>query len=339
MSRNCSTRRAWGPPGGVPPSGVGASGSAVPGTAALSRDSRQVEPAPAAVAPSGRFFLHAAVGTVQAIAGVTVRPSGSSAPPSSNSTTPLHSRLHPCPGWLATALAALRSGARASGHRGQCQHACCPACCDVPGGTFRSAIAPPIGHGAVRALLPEAVTPTSYAWVCDLYATKTSRAWRHPKVPVPVESWAAAEGTKVPLCQCPAGKPRNVVDEMAERMALSPRYWRLPPPWPRSPPAHRLGRLRSRQPVHESLGFLLEHRPTGLCVVLASRSDPPLGLRGYGPAASWLSFAPRLPVAQGNLAGAALGTRERPRRSRRSRLPLRAGTSGAGPGAAGPGSA
>ena len=30
--------------------------------------------------------------------------------------------------------------------------------------------------------------------------------------------------------------------------------------------------------VHESLGFLLEHRPGGLCVGLASRSDPPLGL-------------------------------------------------------------
>ena len=99
------------------------------------------------------------------------------------------------------------------------------------------------------ALLPEAVTPTSYAWVCDLYATKTSRAWRHPKVPVPVESWAPTEGTKVTLCQCPAGKPRNVVDEMAERMALSPRYWRLLLPWPRSPPAHRLGRLRSMRHV------------------------------------------------------------------------------------------
>ena len=32
------------------------------------------------------------------------------------------------------------------------------------------------------------------------------------------------------------------------------------------------------QPVHDSLGFLLEHQPAGLCVVLASRSDPPLGL-------------------------------------------------------------
>ena len=32
------------------------------------------------------------------------------------------------------------------------------------------------------------------------------------------------------------------------------------------------------QPVHESLRFLLEHRPAGICVVLASRSDPPLAL-------------------------------------------------------------
>ena len=32
------------------------------------------------------------------------------------------------------------------------------------------------------------------------------------------------------------------------------------------------------QQVHESLAFLLEHRPAGMCVVLASRSDPPLGL-------------------------------------------------------------
>ena len=31
-------------------------------------------------------------------------------------------------------------------------------------------------------------------------------------------------------------------------------------------------------PVHDSLGFLLQHRPAGLCVVLASRSDPPLAL-------------------------------------------------------------
>ena len=30
--------------------------------------------------------------------------------------------------------------------------------------------------------------------------------------------------------------------------------------------------------VHESIGFLLEHRPAGICVVLASRSDPPLRL-------------------------------------------------------------
>ena len=36
--------------------------------------------------------------------------------------------------------------------------------------------------------------------------------------------------------------------------------------------------LISSQPVHASLGFLLEHRPPGLHVVLASRTDPPLAL-------------------------------------------------------------
>ena len=43
--------------------------------------------------------------------------------------------------------------------------------------------------------------------------------------------------------------------------------------------------LVGSQPVHESLGFLLEHRPSGLHPVLASRADPPLALarlRGRG---------------------------------------------------------
>jgi len=35
--------------------------------------------------------------------------------------------------------------------------------------------------------------------------------------------------------------------------------------------------IRAQQ-VHESLAFLVEHRPAGICVVLASRSDPPLPL-------------------------------------------------------------
>ena len=34
----------------------------------------------------------------------------------------------------------------------------------------------------------------------------------------------------------------------------------------------------SARQVHESLAFLVEHRPAGICVVLASRSDPPLPL-------------------------------------------------------------
>jgi LuxR family maltose regulon positive regulatory protein len=36
--------------------------------------------------------------------------------------------------------------------------------------------------------------------------------------------------------------------------------------------------LIGSQPVHASLGFLLDHRPPGLGVVLASRADPPLPL-------------------------------------------------------------
>ena len=38
--------------------------------------------------------------------------------------------------------------------------------------------------------------------------------------------------------------------------------------------------------VHQSLAFLVEHRPAGIDVVLASRSDPPLGLARLGPAVS-----------------------------------------------------
>ena len=36
--------------------------------------------------------------------------------------------------------------------------------------------------------------------------------------------------------------------------------------------------LIGSQPVHASLGFLLDHRPPGLGVILASRADPPLAL-------------------------------------------------------------
>ena len=37
----------------------------------------------------------------------------------------------------------------------------------------------------------------------------------------------------------------------------------------------------SSEPVHSSLRFLLEQRPPGLCLILASRSDPPLSLARY----------------------------------------------------------
>ena len=37
----------------------------------------------------------------------------------------------------------------------------------------------------------------------------------------------------------------------------------------------------SSEPVHASLRFLLDQRPPGLCLILASRSDPPLSLARY----------------------------------------------------------
>jgi LuxR family maltose regulon positive regulatory protein len=51
--------------------------------------------------------------------------------------------------------------------------------------------------------------------------------------------------------------------------------------------------LIDSETVHTSLGFLIEHRPPGLHLVLASRSDPPLALARLGAATSWPSYAPR----------------------------------------------
>ena len=64
------------------------------------------------------------------------RPSGSSSPVSSKSTTPLHSRLQPCSGWQATVWAASRSGASACGQCGWCEHMVCgfPVVASVPVG-------------------------------------------------------------------------------------------------------------------------------------------------------------------------------------------------------------
>ena len=50
--------------------------------------------------------------------GGTARPSGKSSPVSSKMMTPLHSRLHPCPGWKAMEWAESRSGRSAEGHAG-----------------------------------------------------------------------------------------------------------------------------------------------------------------------------------------------------------------------------
>ena len=50
--------------------------------------------------------------------------------------------------------------------------------------------------------------------------------------------------------------------------------------------------LIDAQPVHASLGFLLEHRPAALRLVLASRADPPLGLARLRGRGSWPNCAP-----------------------------------------------
>ncbi|HYA50436.1 MAG TPA: LuxR C-terminal-related transcriptional regulator [Streptosporangiaceae bacterium] len=72
--------------------------------------------------------------------------------------------------------------------------------------------------------------------------------------------------------------------------------------------------LIDAQPVHTSLGFLLEHRPAALRLVLASRADPPLGLarlRGRGQLAELRAAELRFTVEEAaallrQAAGAAL---------------------------------
>src|SRR5512144_621245 len=60
--------------------------------------------------------------------GATTLPLGSNSPVSSNTTTPLHSRDHPCAGWAEMVRAASRSGASAGGQGGRCMHMCVPPC-------------------------------------------------------------------------------------------------------------------------------------------------------------------------------------------------------------------
>lgn len=174
---------------------------------------------------------------------MTARPPGSSAPPSSNSTTPLHSRLQPCPGWLATALAAPRSGAKASGHRGRCRHGCSPGRRAVRVG-FWSAIAPPIDQEARYAVLPEAVRlrPMYGSVICTL--RRHRRTWRHPKVPWRWNLRQAAEGTKVP--------PRGEAELKGA-------------PWTTCTTGHR-----DPQPA----GLALEQPPGGRRVVAGSMTRP-----------------------------------------------------------------
>ena len=79
--------------------------------------------------------------------------------------------------------------------------------------------------------------------------------------------------------------------------------------------------LIGAQPVHESLGFLLEHRPPGLHLVLASRTDPPLALarlRARGQLAELRAAELRFTAGRGGGAAAAGGGR-----ARRAPCPMR----------------
>ena len=52
--------------------------------------------------------------------------------------------------------------------------------------------------------------------------------------------------------------------------------------------------LIDSEAVHASLAFLIEHRPPGPHLVLASRSDPPLAQPACGAATSWPSCVRRI---------------------------------------------
>ena len=65
------------------------------------------------------------------------------------------------------------------------------------------------------------------------------------------------------------------------------------------------------RPVHTSLGFLLEHRPPRLELVLASRSDPPLSLarlRARGQLTELRAARPAFHRGRGRGAAAAAGS-------------------------------
>ena len=72
--------------------------------------------------PAGRSKAARSVGRC----GAMNPPPGSSSPVSSKITTPLQSRLQPCPGWLTMVCAASRSGAEGAGQGGVCGHISVP---------------------------------------------------------------------------------------------------------------------------------------------------------------------------------------------------------------------
>lgn len=159
---------------------------------------------------------------------------GRSSPPSSNSTTPLHSSVHPCSGWLATDRAAERSGARASGHRGRCLHSLslgsrpCPGLagadamappvvyCERPGGGRHALIVWPRRHRDVRHLADMRPVGTSPRWQPPAGAPRQECPWARWHLatsPGEADAYARASGARAP---CPGAAaevlwPRNSV--------------------------------------------------------------------------------------------------------------------------------
>ena len=119
---------------------------------------------------------HAAIAPKGRVCGASARPPGRSSPPSSKTTTPLHSRLQPCSGWLAMAWAAARAISPADGHGGSWGHMPTSILAAVRGARDRAS--PRRGQMCSR-LLPPAFRSIHLA-TCELnrFAAAEAPAWR-----------------------------------------------------------------------------------------------------------------------------------------------------------------
>jgi LuxR family transcriptional regulator, maltose regulon positive regulatory protein len=131
----------------------------------------------------------------------------------------------------------------------------------------------PAGYGKTT-LLADLVQRGEHpvAWLClDPVDNDPARFWRH--VVAALDGVCPGIGERVaPLLGPPApssyrGLVTALINELADRPGGDQALLVLDD-----------YHLIDAEPVHESLAFLLEYRPSGLGVVLTSRSDPPLAL-------------------------------------------------------------